>query len=96
MFKSAGREFVSERRSKDVSIREAFFGARERLNITNIELIDLLVEALMEHLNESNSWFVQPDFPFAETWWWDLSAFEVRNEWLLEYLGNLNPEYYLS
>ena len=92
----AGREFVCERRSKDVSIREAFFDARERLNITYIELVDLLVEALMEHLKESNSWFAQPDFPFAETWWWNLSAFEVRNEWLLEYLGNLNPEYYLS
>ncbi len=92
----AGREFVSERRSKDVNIREAFFDARERLNINNIELIDLLVEALMEHLKESNSWFAQPDFPFAETWWWNLSAFEVRNEWLLEYLGNLNPEYYQS
>ena len=88
----AGREFISEKKSKDISIREAFFNAREQLNLTNIELVDLLVEALMDHLKERNSWFVQPDFPFAETWWWNLSAFEVRNEWILEYLTNLKSQ----
>jgi radical SAM superfamily enzyme YgiQ (UPF0313 family) len=88
----AGREFISERKSEDVNIRDAFFNARERLNLTNIELVDLLVEALMEHLKERDSWFVQPDFPFAETWWWNLSAFEVRNEWILEYLASLKPQ----
>ena len=92
----AGREFISERKSEDINIREAFFNARQRLNLTNIELVDLLVEALMEHLKERNSWFVQPDFPFAETWWWNLSAFEVRNEWILEYLENLNPQHSLA
>jgi len=50
----------------------------------------------MEHLKDRNSWFVQPDFPFAETWWWYLSAFEVRNEWVLEYLENLNPQHSLA
>jgi radical SAM superfamily enzyme YgiQ (UPF0313 family) len=88
----AGREFVSERKSDDVNIRDAFFNAREKLNLTNIELVDLLVEALMDHLKERNSWFVQPDFPFAETWWWNLSAFEVRNEWILKYLASLKPQ----
>jgi radical SAM superfamily enzyme YgiQ (UPF0313 family) len=88
----AGREFISERKSEDVNIRDAFFNARERLNLTNIELVDLLVEALMEHLKERNSWFVQPDFPFAETWWWNFSAFEVRNEWILDYLASLKPQ----
>jgi len=92
----AGREFISERKSEDVNIREAFFNARERLNLTNIELVDLLVEALMEHLKERNSWFVQPDFPFAETWWWNLSAFEVRNEWIIESLENFNPQHCLT
>ena len=88
----AGREFISERKSEDVNIRDAFFNARERLNLTNVELVDLLVEALMEHLKERNSWFVQPDFPFAETWWWNFSAFEVRNEWILDYLASLKPQ----
>ena len=50
----------------------------------------------MEHLKDRNFWFVQPDFPFAETWWWYLSAFEVRNEWVLEYLENLNPQHSLA
>jgi radical SAM superfamily enzyme YgiQ (UPF0313 family) len=88
----AGREFISERKSDNVNIRDAFFNARERLNLTNIELVDLLVEALMDHLKERDSWFVQPDFPFAETWWWNLSAFEVKNEWILEYLASLKPQ----
>ena len=92
----AGREFISEERSQDVNIREAFFDARERLDLTNIELVDLLVEALMEHLKVRNSSCVQPDFPFAETWWWNLSAFEVRNDWILEYLENLNPQHCLA
>jgi hypothetical protein len=28
--------------------------------------------------------------------WWNLSAFEVRNEWILEYLENLNPQHSLA
>jgi anaerobic magnesium-protoporphyrin IX monomethyl ester cyclase len=86
-----GREFVSGKKSEDVTIREAFFNARERLDLTNIELVDLIVEGLMDHLKARNSRFVQPDFPNAEDWWWNLSAFEVTNEWLLEYLANLEP-----
>ena len=86
------REFISENKSNDVNIRDSFFKTREKLNLTNIELVDQLVEGLLDHLKERNSWFVQPDFPFAETWWWNHSAFEVRDKWIIEYLGNLKPQ----
>ena len=86
------REFISENKSNDVNIREAFFATREKLNLTNIELVDFLIEGLLDHLKERNSWFVQPDFPFAETWWWNYSAFEVRDKWIIEYLENLKPQ----
>jgi radical SAM superfamily enzyme YgiQ (UPF0313 family) len=88
----AGSESTDDKKSEDINIREAFFNARERLNLTNIELVDCLVEGLMDHLKERNSLFVQPDFPFAETWWWNYSAYEVRNKWILEYLANLESQ----
>ena len=88
----ARREFIRENKSNDVSIREAFFETREKLNLTNIELVDHLIEGLLDHLRERNSWFVQPDFPFAETWWWNYSAFEVRDKWIINYLEGLKPQ----
>jgi len=88
----AAREFISENRSNDVNIREAFFSTRERLGLTNVALIDLIVDGLMVHLKDRNSVFSQPDFPFAETWWWNYSAFEVRNEWILNFLDDLKPQ----
>ena len=88
----ADREFISGLRSPDVTIRDAFFDARDRLSISNVQLVDLIVEGLMDHLKERNSWFSDPDFPYAETWWWNYSALEVRNKWLQEYLTELQPD----
>ena len=88
----ADREFISGLRSQDVTIRDAFFDARDRLSISNVQLVDLIVEGLMDHLKERNSWFSDPDFPYAETWWWNYSALEVRNKWLQEYLTELQPD----
>lgn len=68
------------------------FAARTRLGASNIELIDLLVGGLMEHLKPRNSWFVQPDFPYAETWWWSKSSFEVKDDWIVDFLGSLMPD----
>jgi len=41
---------------------------------------------------ERNSWFVQPDFPYAETWWWNYSRVEIENEWILTFLANLSAQ----
>jgi radical SAM superfamily enzyme YgiQ (UPF0313 family) len=87
----ADREFISGRRSADVSIRDAFFDARDRLGISNVQLVDLIVDGLMDHLGAGDSWFANPDFPYAETWWWNYSAIEVRNKWLQGYLTDLQP-----
>ena len=54
-------------------------------------LIDLLVEGFLAHLSGRGSWFAKPDFPYAETWWWNFSALEVRNEWILDFLSELAP-----
>lgn len=85
-------EFISREASLSTSIRDSFFAARTRLGASNIELIDLLVGGLMEHLKPRNSWFVQPDFPYAETWWWSKSSFEVKDDWIVDFLGSLMPD----
>ena len=89
----AEEEFIRNARSADSSVRDAFFSTRDRLGISNIALIDLIVGGLMEHLAERDSWFAHPDFPYAETWWWNFSKIEVRNEWILEFLASLDAVY---
>ena len=86
----ASREFVTGKTSKATNIRDAFFAARDRLGVSHVALVDLIIEGLMEHLQERESWFVHPDFPYAETWWWNSSAREIEDEWLLQYLSRLN------
>lgn len=85
----ASKEFISGRTAADTSIRDAFFAARERLGVSHVAVVDLIVDALLEHLRQRDSWFVQPEFPYAETWWWNMSALEVKNEWLLSFLEGL-------
>jgi hypothetical protein len=85
----ASKEFITGRVSGDTSIRDAFFAAHERTGLSHVGVVDLIVEALMEHLRERDSWFAQPDFPYAETWWWSMSAVEVKDDWLLAFLSGL-------
>ena len=85
----ASREFISHEESFSTSIRDAFFAARQRLGVSNIGLIDLLIDGLMEHLRARNSWFVQENFPFAETWWWSWSRVEIKDAWILKFLDSL-------
>lgn len=89
----ANREFISGDESADITIREAFFAAKDRLQISNIALVDLIIKGLMEHLRARNSNFIKPDFPFAETWWWNFSRHEISNEWLKNYLSKLKGEH---
>jgi hypothetical protein len=44
---------------------------------------------LIAPLQERNSWFAQPDFPHAETWWWSLSSLEIKDDWLVDFLASL-------
>lgn len=85
----ASKEFISGRASADTSIRDAFFAARERSGLSHVGVVDLIVDALMEHLRGRDSWFARPDFPYAETWWWTMSAVEVKDEWLLSFLSGV-------
>lgn len=87
----ASREFISGRQSQETSVRDAFFAAKDRLGVSHIAVIDHLIGGLMEHLRARNSWFVQPEFPHAETWWWNFAAHEVKNDWLVDFLGQLQP-----
>jgi len=88
----ADEEFISGKQSSDMTVRDHFFDTRDRLGISNVSLIDLIIEGLMEYLVERNSWFVQPDFPYAETWWWNYSRVEIENEWILTFLANLSAQ----
>jgi radical SAM superfamily enzyme YgiQ (UPF0313 family) len=88
----ANQEFLSGRRSSGSHIADAFFAACRRVGGSHITVIDLIVDALMDYLQERDSYFVQPDFPFAESWWWDQSRLEIEDEWLTGFLASLRPE----
>ena len=83
----ADREFILGRSSEKTNIRDLFFKTKDHLSVSNVQLIDLIVEKLIEHLKPIESWFSMPDFPYAETWWWAHSSREVSNEWLIECLS---------
>ena len=85
----ADREFVYGKTSEKTNIRDLFFTTKDRLSISNVELIDLIVEKLIKHLKPIRSWFSKPDFPYAETWWWVHSSKEISNEWLVNCLSKL-------
>jgi radical SAM superfamily enzyme YgiQ (UPF0313 family) len=85
----ADREFISERRSADSSIRDEFFATRDALGISNVAVVDRLIDGLMPALQARDSWFAQPDFPYAETWWWNYSALEIEDDMLLDVLTGL-------
>ena len=89
----ASREFITGKASKETSVRDAFYATYECLGVSHVALIDLIVAGLMDHLKERDSWFVQPDFPYAETWWWNLSALEVETEWIVDFLAQLRAQY---
>ena len=85
----ADREFIWGKTSQKTNIRDLFFATKDRLSVSNIKLIDLIVEKLIKHLKPIKSWFSMPDFPYAETWWWVHSSREISNEWLVDCLSNL-------
>jgi len=74
---------------EDHRVRDSFFRTRERRRLSNIELVDLLVDALLERLKDSGSLFTAPDFPLAEHWWWQRSPIEVSHEWLVDRLDRI-------
>jgi hypothetical protein len=81
------REFIFDRRSRDTSVHDAYFRAKDRLRISNIALLDRVIDGLMVHLDD-RSYFVQDRFPYAETWWWNLSRNEVSKQWLVNFLDH--------
>ena len=82
-------EFVRGETSQDRSIRNCFFSARDRLGVSNVGLIDILIDRLMPYLQEKHSCFAEDDFPYAETWWWVWSKREIPHDWIVECLDNL-------
>jgi hypothetical protein len=88
----ADREFISGRESSDASIRDEFFRTRDTLGCSNLQLVDGLIAAFTPELRERGSAFAHPDFPAAETWWWNYSALEVSNELILESLARMRDQ----
>ena len=85
----ADREMITERKSSDLSVREAFFSAKNRSGISSIELIDHLIDGFHKRLENTASDFAKEDFPRAETWWWVRSPIEISSKWLVEYLNDV-------
>ena len=85
----ADKEFIFGNTSEKSNIRDLFFDTRDQLGISNIQLVDKIVELLIEHLKSRKSWFSMSDFPYAETWWWVHSKREVSNDWLVNNLTEL-------
>jgi radical SAM superfamily enzyme YgiQ (UPF0313 family) len=65
-----------------MELRDAFFTAREKLNISNIALIELIGKKLQNQLPR-HSLFLQNDFPYADIWWMLKGYNEVKDEWFL-------------
>jgi len=70
--------------SKSHEVRRTFYETVSKLKCSNLEVIDQLIAIMMRELPQ-DSWFVQDDFPFAETWWWERSAVEVTDEMLMRW-----------
>jgi radical SAM superfamily enzyme YgiQ (UPF0313 family) len=85
------KEFLCDKRGQNISIREAFFEARNILDVSNMALVDLIIDRLKGFLSEK-SYFVQDRFPYAETWWWSRAKLEVPDWWILETLQNIQEE----
>lgn len=85
------RNFLNGSTGGETRLRDEFFAARDRIGSSNIELVDILIAKLMRHLSPK-SWFVQTDFPYAETWWWGHAQREVKDSWLLEALRSVHPQ----
>ena len=88
----ADREFILQKTSKKTNIRDLFFSTKDHLSVSNVQLIDLIIEKLIEHLKPIKSWFSMPDFPYAETWWWAHSSREISNEWLIDCLSKFKEK----
>ena len=87
----AKREFLCKKQGKNISIRDAFLETKELLKISNMALIDRVIDRCMNFLSPK-SYFVQERFPYAETWWWSRSKVEIPDWWLLETLQNIQGE----
>jgi hypothetical protein len=85
------RDFLNGSTGSETRLRDEFFAARDRIGSSNIDVIDILIAKLMRHLSPK-SWFVQQDFPYAETWWWGHAQREVKDNWLLEALRSIGPQ----
>ena len=92
----ADSEFISHKTSAKTNIRDLFFGVKDHLGVSNIKLVDLITEPLIEHLKPIESLFSKSDFPYAETWWWNHASREVSNEWLVDCLTKLKSERHIS
>ena len=88
----ADREFLSGRQSEDLSVRDEFFKTRDALKTNNLGVIDKLIEHLSPSLEERGSAFTHPNFPAAETWWWNYSSMEIRNDEVVEALRGMRGE----
>jgi radical SAM superfamily enzyme YgiQ (UPF0313 family) len=86
----ADREFVREKFSDTTNIRDLFFLTRDKLGLKNIGLVDMMVEALVDYLKPRHSYFSEPDFPYAETWWWNHASHEISNDWIVNFLSDLD------
>ncbi len=88
----ADREFISGRQSLDLSMRDEFFETRDALGVSNLGVVDRLIEHLTPGLRELGSAFADPDFPAAETWWWNYAGMEIRNDEVVRALRDLRGE----
>lgn len=88
----ADREFISGRQSDDLTVRDEFFRTRDALGVSNLDVVDRLIDQLTPGLEQRGSAFAQPDFPAAETWWWNYSALEIRNEDVIGALRDLRGD----
>ncbi len=73
-------------------IVDLFMKVRNQFNISNIQLVDLLIEQFLEVLDE-HSLFKQADFSLPDYWWWYLCDKEIPTDTIVTMLNRIAGEY---
>ena len=72
-----------------LGMRKMFFETKKRTKKTNMELIQILQDKLMDYLKDTNSPYVKPTYPKAEIYYYIKIHTDVPAEWIKETLRGI-------
>lgn len=84
----AFRLFSSYNLDNNSEINDEFFKTKYRTNYSNLEILRIIEDALIERLKGTDSDFLKEDFPNAEDYYYWQIRFDAPDEWLKEIMRN--------